>query len=82
MQLFEKEIYVWSKLHHSNVLPLLGYTFDRDTGFPVLVSEWMENGNALSYVRSIEPRPSALLQLVRRIPTLIYSSQHYLLHLR
>ena len=39
---FEKEIYVWSKLKHPNVLPLLGYAFDADTGYPMLISPWME----------------------------------------
>ncbi|KAL5512635.1 hypothetical protein ACEPAG_3288 [Sanghuangporus baumii] len=33
--LFEKEIYVWSKLRHKNILSLLGYAFDAETGFPL-----------------------------------------------
>lgn len=50
--LFEKEIYVWAKLRHNNVLPLLGFAFDPSTGYPLLVSEWMEHGSALRYIIS------------------------------
>lgn len=51
IKLFQKEIYVWAKLNHPNVLPLLGYFFEKKTGYPLLVSKWMENGPAWSYVR-------------------------------
>lgn len=51
-QLFEKEIYVWSKLDHPNVLPLLGYAFANEFKYPLLVSEWMDKGSAWSYVRA------------------------------
>ena len=56
---------MWSKLKHPNILPLLGYAFDSDTGYPFLVSEWMVNGNALAYVRSEKPSPDDILRLVR-----------------
>ncbi|EJD08321.1 uncharacterized protein FOMMEDRAFT_144283 [Fomitiporia mediterranea MF3/22] len=49
--LFEKEVYVWSKLKHNNILPLLGYDFNKATGYPLLVSEWMDNRSAWAYVR-------------------------------
>ena len=49
-QLFQREVYVWSKLKHENVLELLGYVFCKDTGFPLLISDWMENGSAWDYV--------------------------------
>ncbi|PAV14643.1 WD40 domain containing protein [Pyrrhoderma noxium] len=48
--LFEKEIIVWSRLQHANIVPLLGYTFDINTGYPLLISEWMENGSAWVYI--------------------------------
>lgn len=50
-QIFQKEVYVWSRLNHDNVLALLGFVFDELTGFPLLVSEWMVNGSSLSYVK-------------------------------
>lgn len=43
---------MWSKLQHPNILSLLGYTFCDDTGFPLLISEWMEYGTARTYVKS------------------------------
>ena len=48
----------WSKLHHENVLPLIGIvtTFDYAISF---ISPWMENGNAYDYVQNHanDPRP-------------------------
>ena len=51
VQQFAKEVYVWSKLSHPNVLPLLGFAFCEDTRFPLLISEWMHFGTAWSYVQ-------------------------------
>ncbi|KAL5531801.1 hypothetical protein ACEPAF_5363 [Sanghuangporus sanghuang] len=50
--LFEKELYVWAKLKHKNILPLLGYAFEQKSNYPLLVSEWMENGSAWDFVKS------------------------------
>ena len=71
-QLLEKELYVWSKLKHDNVLSLLGYCIDGDTGIPMLVSEWMENGTAWKYVES---NPNAdVLRLVPYYSLLLRSA--------
>ncbi|KAG6331215.1 hypothetical protein ID866_7877 [Astraeus odoratus] len=53
-----REVHVWSKLKHENILPLLGITTDFDATVS-LVSKWMESGNAYSYVqdKTIDPRP-------------------------
>ncbi|KAG6331062.1 hypothetical protein ID866_8023, partial [Astraeus odoratus] len=53
-----REIHVWSKLSHKNVLPLLGITTEFNHGVST-ISPWMENGNAHDYVqnRDIDPRP-------------------------
>ena len=59
-QLFEKEIYVWSKLKHENILDLIGYCIDNTTGTPMLVSEWMENGTAWEYMK-LHPDADLLL---------------------
>ncbi|KAL5493029.1 hypothetical protein ACEPAI_4477 [Sanghuangporus weigelae] len=48
--LFDKEIYVWAKLDHKNILPLLGYAFEQVTYYPLLVSEWMRTGSAWQFV--------------------------------
>ncbi|EJD07094.1 kinase-like protein [Fomitiporia mediterranea MF3/22] len=52
---FRREIRAWSKLSHPNVLPLAGYMLEETGGLsrlPSLVSEWMENGNILEFVKS------------------------------
>ncbi|KIM61269.1 hypothetical protein SCLCIDRAFT_1182000, partial [Scleroderma citrinum Foug A] len=60
---FLKEVHVWSKLSHPNVLPLIGITTQFDLTVSI-ISPWMEKGNARDHVRdkSIDPCP-----LVRRI---------------
>lgn len=60
-QLIEKEIYIWSKLKHANILPLLGYVLD-NSGYPLLVSEWMVNGSARDY--TLKNEECDLLKLV------------------
>ncbi|EJC99228.1 kinase-like protein, partial [Fomitiporia mediterranea MF3/22] len=46
---FVKELYVWSKLAHENILPLLGYVLEGD--YPSVVSEWIENGTVTKYLK-------------------------------
>ncbi|CAE6415854.1 unnamed protein product [Rhizoctonia solani] len=43
-----KELYHWSKLRHTNVLPLMGLAMYR--GHISMVSEWMSNGNLSRYL--------------------------------
>ncbi|KDQ07623.1 hypothetical protein BOTBODRAFT_87117, partial [Botryobasidium botryosum FD-172 SS1] len=46
----EREVHVWRRLQHPNILPLIGLcTLDSVT---YMVSPWMANGNAFDYVRS------------------------------
>ncbi|KIM56943.1 hypothetical protein SCLCIDRAFT_1219977 [Scleroderma citrinum Foug A] len=53
-----REVYLWSKLRHENILPLLGITtkFDHTVS---IVSPWMGRGNAHDYVqnRDVDPHP-------------------------
>ena len=53
IQLLEREIRVWSRLRHINVLPLLGYAI-QDSGLPSLISEFMDNGTVLRYVQKVQ----------------------------
>ncbi|KAL5523312.1 hypothetical protein ACEPAF_1579 [Sanghuangporus sanghuang] len=77
--LFEKEIYVWSKLQHVNILPLMGYAFDGPTGFPVLVSQWMPLGSAWSYLKDKpEFNPTRLVRGIAR--GLQYLHQQEIVH--
>ncbi|KLO13867.1 kinase-like protein [Schizopora paradoxa] len=47
-----KEIRIWSKLEHDNVLPLLGYFTEGNGVMPSLVSEWMEKGTLHDFMKS------------------------------
>ena len=53
-----REVHIWSKLHHDNILPVLGFTTKFDETISI-VSPWMERGNAHAYVQDvdIDPRP-------------------------
>ncbi len=50
-QMIVKEVKIWAKLMHPNVLPLLGIFVDHVNATPNLVSEWMVNGTASRYMR-------------------------------
>ncbi|KAL5512633.1 hypothetical protein ACEPAG_3286 [Sanghuangporus baumii] len=79
--LFEKEVYVWSKLKHENILSLMGYAIDSMTGFPLLVSEWMENGSAWTYVNSHQdPDVLRLSKVVGIAAGLAYLHQNGVVH--
>ena len=41
---------VMSKLAHHNVIEFMGFLYD-ETGFPVLISKWMDCGTALQYIK-------------------------------
>ncbi|KAL4065566.1 kinase-like domain-containing protein [Scleroderma yunnanense] len=53
-----REVHTWSKLHHSDVLPLLGITTKFQCTISI-VSAWIDKGNAHSYIQdeTIDPRP-------------------------
>ncbi|KDQ08469.1 hypothetical protein BOTBODRAFT_118615, partial [Botryobasidium botryosum FD-172 SS1] len=52
-----REIKVWRRLKHPNILPFIGCCTLEDT--PYMVSPWVENGDALAYVRR-SPRSCSL----------------------
>jgi len=49
-----KEIRVWTKLKHENVLPLLGYFIVGKNKMPSMVSEWMEDGTMTEYMKTFD----------------------------
>ena len=58
-----REVHLWSKLRHENIVPLLGIVTRFDCTIS-LVSEWMHRGNAYQYVQNtdVDPRPLVNLQ--------------------
>ena len=63
-QKLSREMYIWSKAKHRNILPFLGFYIDENE-HPNLVSEWMENGNAMEHVRATNAPVERVLTLVR-----------------
>ncbi|KDQ07843.1 hypothetical protein BOTBODRAFT_38411 [Botryobasidium botryosum FD-172 SS1] len=57
-----REMRVWSRLHHPNVLPFLGWHQSRSVTY--LVSPWMENGQVLEFLQSY-PEADSLRLLVQ-----------------
>ena len=64
--MFEREIYIWSKLEHQHIVELLGYVTCPDTGYPLIISEWMDNGTAWSYLERNPNMPMMDLVVIVR----------------
>ena len=47
LQRFCKEVLLWKRLNHPNILPFYGASMNQNQ--LCMVSPWMENGNVLSY---------------------------------
>lgn len=67
LQRLVREVRAWSKLHHRNVLNLLGfaYGFDTSSTLASLVSPWMPKGTSTRY---LEKRSAAERIRVVSIP--------------
>lgn len=48
---FCKQVILWSKLCHPNILKLLGVLGDMDQGQLITVSEWMAGGHIIEYIK-------------------------------
>ncbi|KDQ07564.1 hypothetical protein BOTBODRAFT_38648, partial [Botryobasidium botryosum FD-172 SS1] len=57
-----REVHVWRKLQHPNILPLIGLCTLESVTY--MVSPWMANGNAFDYVRN-NPGADRLLLLAQ-----------------
>jgi len=47
-----REVLIWKRLSHPNVLPLLGVSVSKNPTYFRIISEWMPNGNVTEYVGS------------------------------
>lgn len=70
-QHLRRELHLWSKLDHINILPILGVCYHSHVDFPVLVSPWCEHGSIVRYVqfrrRGEYPINSLVLDLVEQL---------------
>lgn len=48
-----KEGFIWNRLSHENILPLLGF-YSSGNDPIIMVSPWMDNGNLTTYLRHNE----------------------------
>jgi len=46
-----KELRIWAKLDHPNVLPLLGFIIEGENAMPSLISEWMRKGTLYIFMK-------------------------------
>lgn len=52
IQRFCREVLGWKRLSHPNILPLLGVSVTASPRSFRIVSDWMQNGNVMEYIRS------------------------------
>lgn len=66
-----RELVVWSRFKHPNVLPLSGFYYD-DVNFTYAcaVTEFQENGNILDYLIRVGPDVEILFKVVQYSPAL------------
>lgn len=69
-----REVRLWSKLDHINVLPLMGYFLEGPKALPNLVSEWLENGTVIDYTRN---RPLDATELCEIVSMIINNSNQF-----
>lgn len=63
---FARELLVWERLSHFNLLPLLAFRFDSTDGLLQFISPYAEPGNVSRYLKNTNPDMTTRLQLVRR----------------
>ncbi|KIO21817.1 hypothetical protein M407DRAFT_28585 [Tulasnella calospora MUT 4182] len=62
-----RELNIWAKIKHPNVVKLIGYYLDEKYESPLLISELMVNGNVLDYIERFKPDTEQRLSFVMGI---------------
>ena len=71
LQSLAKELYIWSKLNHPNILGLEGF-YVEDGRHPALVSKWIENGSVIDYLKKHPDIPCLSIVSFHDIVCVIY----------
>jgi hypothetical protein len=72
LQRLNREVYVWHRLEHPNIVKLFGTSYHM-SGRPSMVMQWHQNGSASDYLKGRDYSEVDRLALVRNyIPMLSY----------
>jgi serine/threonine protein kinase len=57
-QKLKRELELWRKVHHDNILPLLGIAYlDGDSTMPAFISPWMQDGSVMDFLKKSPSYP-------------------------
>ncbi|THH06169.1 hypothetical protein EW145_g4265 [Phellinidium pouzarii] len=73
-----KKLCIWATLKHPNILPLRGFIVEKN-GFPSLLSDWMENGSALVFVKK-HPECNVARLILGIAQGVAYLHEHDVIH--
>ncbi|KAG8955100.1 Receptor-interacting serine/threonine-protein kinase 3 [Tulasnella sp. 424] len=62
-----RELKIWAKIKHPNVVELIGYYLDEKYESPLLISTLMTNGNVLDYIERYKPDIERRIAFVKGI---------------
>ncbi|KAF9528867.1 kinase-like domain-containing protein [Crepidotus variabilis] len=77
LKAFEKEIKIWSRLHHPRILPFYGACLASEK--PFLVTKYCANGNVMDYMRDF-PEVNRLLILHEISSGMVYLHEKTIIH--
>lgn len=66
-----RELQIWVRLAHKNILPLLGYTTDGGLYYLSLITEWMDNKTVIQYMKS---KKGTSVNVVNMVGNTLFSS--------
>ncbi|KAG8949025.1 hypothetical protein FRC04_009099 [Tulasnella sp. 424] len=62
-----RELNIWAKIKHPNIVELIGYYLDEKYESPLLISAFMPHGNVLDFIKSHNPNMERRIAFVKDI---------------
>ncbi|KAG8915075.1 hypothetical protein FRC00_008153 [Tulasnella sp. 408] len=62
-----RELNIWAKIQHQNIVELIGYYLDEQYESPLIISALMPHGNVLQYIKLCQPGIKQRLAFVKGI---------------